>query len=97
MLRDPLLMLVSMDQDLRDLGPLRVLSVLSILRMSDGVPSQPEQLRHRKCGQEEKRDNESLPHRHAGILPQPLFSGQTVRSEAVPADTLSACRVDSPG
>ena len=58
-----LLMVVPVDQDLRRPGRMRRV----LLRLKD-MRSQPEQLRNPRKGKEEKRDGESLPEQHAGIV-----------------------------
>jgi hypothetical protein len=68
MLGDTLPMLVPMDQGLRKVGPLPVLKVSQVML------SQPEQLRHRGSGKKEK-SGEWLA--HIGTLSRPVLSGQT--------------------
>ncbi len=63
MIRNPFLMLVPMDENLGMAGRL-----FSVLMVPQEMRSQPEQLRHRSGGQEEKSDGEGLAEQHGAIV-----------------------------
>lgn len=84
-----LLMLVTMDQSLRQSGLLRT---LRMPMMRESMRSHPDQLRERGSGQEEESGDESLAERHAGIVthPSPEVKPTLRRSHLLPLGGVAA-------
>jgi hypothetical protein len=68
---DPFAMLVAVGQGHRVAGRL-----FSMPMVTQGMGSQPEQLRHRGSGKEEKGGGESAASRHGAIVAHPVVHGQ---------------------
>lgn len=85
MIGNTLLMLVPMDQGLREAGPLRAVPArfFRMLMVLEGMRSQPEQPRHCGQGKEEESSGESPARHHARIVVHP--AGRVKPRRAPPA------------